>query len=63
MSASMFSLMASLQARWQISVMSAPEKPLVTLARKLRSTSLARGDLRRLALRMEMRLSSSGSGM
>ena len=38
MSASMLSLIASLQALWQISVKSAPEKPLVILARKVRST-------------------------
>lgn len=38
-SLSMDSRMASLQARWQISVRSAPEKPLVILARKSRSTS------------------------
>lgn len=36
---SMLSLMASLHARWQISVRSAPEKPLVILARKSKSTS------------------------
>lgn len=35
----MLSLMASLHARWQISVRSAPEKPLVILARKSKSTS------------------------
>lgn len=36
---SMLSLMASLHARWQISVRSAPEKPLVIFARKSKSTS------------------------
>lgn len=38
-SLSMLSLIASLHARWQISVRSAPEKPLVIFARKSRSTS------------------------
>lgn len=36
---SMDSRIASLQALWQISVKSAPENPLVILARKSRSTS------------------------
>lgn len=36
---SMLSLIASLHARWQISVRSAPEKPLVIFARKSKSTS------------------------
>lgn len=36
---SMLSLMASLHARWQISVRSAPENPLVIFARKSKSTS------------------------
>lgn len=39
MSASIDSLMASLHARWQISVRSAPLKPCVERARKSRSTS------------------------
>ena len=39
-------LMAYLQARWQISVMSAPEKPLVYLTSRSKSTSGATGDLR-----------------
>lgn len=38
-SLSIDSRMASLQARWQISVRSAPEKPLVILARNSKSTS------------------------
>lgn len=38
-SASMASRMASLQARWQISVRSAPEKPSVMPDRYSRSTS------------------------
>lgn len=38
-SLSIDSRMASLQARWQISVRSAPEKPLVIFARNSRSTS------------------------
>lgn len=41
---SMFSLIAYLQERWQISVMSAPLKPRVYLASALKSTSLATGD-------------------
>ncbi|MFS8012117.1 hypothetical protein Hanom_Chr14g01317011 [Helianthus anomalus] len=41
---SMFSRMAYLHARWQISVMSAPLKPCVYLARARRSTSLEIGD-------------------
>lgn len=46
MSFSMFSRMAALHARWQISVMSAPEKPCVNLTRVSKSTSGAMGDLR-----------------
>ena len=56
-------LMAYLQARWQISVMSAPEKPLVCLTRASTSTSSATGDLRRTALKIWRRLPSSGKGM
>ncbi|TNN54968.1 hypothetical protein EYF80_034836 [Liparis tanakae] len=57
---SMHSLMASLHARWQISVRSAPEKPLVIFAN---SVTLLMGLLRRLAFRMLILLFSSGSGM
>eukprot|EP00898_Chlorokybus_atmophyticus_P005073 jgi/Chlat1/5567/Chrsp369S08998 len=46
MSFSMFSRMAYLQARWQISVISAPLNPCVYFARASRSTSGANGDLR-----------------
>lgn len=49
MSLSMLSLMADLQALWQISVMSAPEKPCVKRVRVSMSTSGATGDLRRHA--------------
>ena len=56
-------LMAYLQARWQISVMSAPEKPLVYLTSWARSTSGATGDLRRAALKIWFLLGSSGRGM
>ena len=62
-SASMLSLMASLQALWQISVKSAPENPLVILARKGRSTSLEMGLFLRLDFRMAILEPSSGSGM
>ena len=62
-SLAMHSLIASLQARWQISVKSAPEKPLVTRARCSISTSGSTGDLRRLALKIDKRDPSSGSGM
>ena len=63
MSASMLSLMASLQALWQISVRSAPEKPLVILARNGRSTSLEIGLFLRLDFRMAILEPSSGRGM
>lgn len=63
MSRSMDSRMAYLQARWQISVMSAPEKPCVKRASVSMSTSAAMGDLRRFALKMDRRDGSSGSGM
>ena len=63
MSRSMDSRMAYLQARWQISVMSAPLKPWVKRARVSMSTSPAMGDLRRAALKMASRLGSSGRGM
>ena len=63
MSASMLSLMASLQALWQISVRSAPENPFVILAKKVRSTSLEMGLFLRLDLRMAILEPSSGSGM
>merc|ERR1719231_2021919 len=63
MSFSMFSRIAYLHARWQISVMSAPEKPFVCLASVSRSRSSARGDLRRFALKMFRRDPSSGRGM
>ncbi len=56
-------LMAYLQARWQISVMSAPEKPLVYLTSSAVSTSSATGDLRSTALKIWVRLPSSGKGM
>ena len=56
-------LMAYLQARWQISVMSAPENPLVYLTRRAVSTSSATGDLRSTALKIWVRLPSSGKGM
>ena len=52
-----------MQARWQISVMSAPEKPLVYLTSRSTSTSGATGDLRRTALKIWRRLPSSGRGM
>nr|ACN27521.1 unknown [Zea mays] len=52
MSFSMFSLMAYLHARWQISVISAPLKPWVYLARACKSTSLATGDFLRQALKI-----------
>eukprot|EP00732_Lithocolla_globosa_P002951 Lithocolla_globosa_v1_NODE_2130_length_2151_cov_211.295802.p2 type:complete len:110 gc:universal NODE_2130_length_2151_cov_211.295802:1815-1486(-) len=57
------SRMASLHARWQISVRSAAEKPGVTLDRYARSTLGSRGDLRRAARRISVRDPSSGSGM
>ena len=41
--------MAYLQARWQISVMSAPEKPLVCFTSRSTSTSGATGDFRSTA--------------
>jgi len=44
--------MAYLQARWQISVMSAPEKPLVCFTSRSTSTSGATGDFRNTACRM-----------
>lgn len=56
-------LMAYLQALWQISVMSAPEKPLVYLTSWLMSTSGATGDLRRAAMKICFLLGSSGRGM
>mmetsp|Transcript_4150 Transcript_4150/g.16097 ORF Transcript_4150/g.16097 Transcript_4150/m.16097 type:complete len:276 (+) Transcript_4150:859-1686(+) len=62
-SAAIASLIAYFVARWQISVMSAPEKPSVALASLSRSTSGARGDLRRFAPKMDRRESRSGSGM
>ena len=40
---------AYLQARWQISVMSAPEKPLVCFTSRSTSTSGATGDFRSTA--------------
>ena len=43
---------AHLQARWQISVMSAPEKPLVYLTSRSTSTSGATGLLRSTALKI-----------
>lgn len=49
MSFSMHSRMANLHARWQISVISAPLKPCVVLAKNWMSTSLEIGDLRRAA--------------
>ncbi len=52
-----------MHARWQISVMSAPEKPLVYLTSRSWSTSGAMGDLRSTALKICRRLGSSGSGM
>ena len=55
--------MAYLQARWQISVMSAPEKPAVNLTSVSRSTSGATGDLRSTELKIWRRDGSSGSGM
>lgn len=57
------SLTADLAAFWQISVRSAPEKPSVMVATKLRSTSLAMGVFLRLALRMLRREGWSGRGM
>jgi len=56
-------LMAYLHARWQISVMSAPENPLVYLTSSAVSTSSATGDLRSTALKIWVRLPSSGNGM
>ena len=47
-------LMAYLQARWQISVMSAPEKPLVKRTSRSMSTPSSTGDLRRAALKMDL---------
>jgi hypothetical protein len=44
-------------------VRSAPEKPSVMLAKKLRSTSLAMGVFLRLALRMLSLEGKSGRGM
>ena len=54
---------AYLQARWQISTMSAPEKPFVKRTRRSMSTSGATGDLRKAAWKMDLRLGSSGKGM
>ena len=56
-------LMAYLHARWQISVMSAPEKPFVKRTRRSMSTPSSTGDLRRAALKMLRLLGSSGRGM
>ena len=55
----MLSRMAYLTARWQISVISAPEKPWVTLDSRSMSTSGATGDLRSALLKMERREPSS----
>ncbi|RNA33076.1 ribosome biogenesis atpase rix7 [Brachionus plicatilis] len=63
MSFSIDSLIASLQARWQISVKSAPLKPWVALAKKSKSTSLEMGDFLKAAFRMFMRDFSSGKGI
>uniref|UniRef100_A0A8R7K034 Uncharacterized protein n=1 Tax=Triticum urartu TaxID=4572 RepID=A0A8R7K034_TRIUA len=63
MSFSMFSLMAYLHARWQISMMSAPLNPCVYLASAFRSTSLATGDFLRQALKIWSLDSTSGRGM
>ena len=52
MSFSMLSRMAAFTARWQASVMSAPEKPCVYLTSRSKSTSGATGDLRRQALKI-----------
>jgi hypothetical protein len=60
---SMFSLMAYLHARWQISVISAPLNPWVYLARAFKSTSLATGDFLRQALKIWSLDWSSGRGM
>jgi len=54
---------ASLAERWQISAKSAPEKPWVDLARKPRSTSAATGVFLSVAVRIDRRDGSSGSGM
>eukprot|EP00962_Isochrysis_galbana_P021853 scaffold6456_cov98-Isochrysis_galbana.AAC.4 len=59
---SMFCLMASLHARWQISVMSAPEKPSVRSAYSSRCTSSSSGDRRVHASKILTRHAWSGSG-
>ena len=60
---SMLSRMAYLHARWQISVISAPEYPCVNLAKVSTSTSLAIGDFLKFALKIEILDLSSGNGM
>ena len=52
-------LMAYLQARWQISVMSAPEKPLVKRTSRSMSTPSSTGDFRRAALKMDLQPSAA----
>ncbi len=56
-------LMASLQARWQISFKSAPENPSVLSAISWKDTSGARGDLRKHDSKILMRDARSGTGM
>ena len=57
------SLTAALAAFWQISVISAPEKPSVRPETKLRSTSLEMGVFLKLAFRMLSLDGWSGRGM
>lgn len=59
----MSSLIAYLQALWHISVISAPLKPCVCLARIARSTSFDTGDFLRQALNICNRELSSGRGI
>mmetsp|Transcript_25338 Transcript_25338/g.34818 ORF Transcript_25338/g.34818 Transcript_25338/m.34818 type:complete len:211 (+) Transcript_25338:580-1212(+) len=63
LSLAMLSRMASLAARWQISVMSAPENPFVTSAMESRFTASSIGLLRKQESRIARRLFLSGSGM
>mmetsp|Transcript_26322 Transcript_26322/g.80952 ORF Transcript_26322/g.80952 Transcript_26322/m.80952 type:complete len:205 (-) Transcript_26322:50-664(-) len=62
-SASTAALTAFLAARWQISAMSAPEKPAVASASCARSTSGSTGALRSAALKTCFLDSTSGRGM
>ena len=62
-SSAMLSRIAPFTARWQISVMSAPEKPWVAWAMDSTSTSSATGLFRSAALKMLILLWRSGSGM